>query len=237
MIKVVDYQIIFLRLFLATVMGSIIGYERASSNSAAGLRTHVLVAVSMASVSLIQVSIINTAIDLVNQQPELQNLFSVDFGRLGAQAIAGIGFLGAGTILQMKNGIIGLTTAASIWSVAIVGLSIGMGYYLIGITLAIIAVTVLGTMNKVSKKYLYKPNKVIIDIEFLTSDIMIMKINNYFYEHQIDIEKFELIDNWEEDKSKARYVLNLEKHHQLENLKNELYSLNTRISSVKSYGL
>lgn len=233
----VDYQVIIIRLLLATVAGGAVGYERASNNSVAGLRTHILVAVSLAGVSLIQVSIVDTAIRFVDVQPELQNLFSVDFGRLGAQAIAGVGFLGAGTILQMKNGVVGLTTAASIWSVAVMGLAIGMGYYLIGISLSIIVILTLGTMNRVSKKYLHKPTKVIIDIEFLHNDALITKLNQFFGNYQVEIEQFELIEHWNHEKSKARYVLVLDKHHQLDELKNKLYSLNTRISSVKSYGL
>ncbi|MGX7149983.1 MgtC/SapB family protein [Enterococcus ureasiticus] len=233
----VDSQVIILRLILATVAGGAVGYERASNNSVAGLRTHILVAVSLAGVSLIQVSIVDTAIHFVDGQPELQNLFSVDFGRLGAQAIAGVGFLGAGTILQMKNGVVGLTTAASIWSVAVMGLAIGMGYYLIGISLSIIVILTLGTMNRVSKKYLYKPTKVIIDIEFLHNETLVTKLNQFFGNYQVEIEQFEWIEHWDHEKSKARYVLVLDRYHQLDELKSELYSLNTRISSVKSYGL
>ncbi|MHC5228117.1 MgtC/SapB family protein [Enterococcus sp. LJL99] len=233
----VDYQVILLRLFLATLIGGAVGYERASNNSVAGLRTHILVAVSLAGVSLIQVSIVDTAVRLVAGQPELQNLFSVDFGRLGAQAIAGVGFLGAGTILQMKNGVVGLTTAASIWSVAVIGLAIGMGYYFIGILLGGIVVLTLGTMNRVSKKYLHKPTKIIIDVEFLHNESLVTKLNQFFGSYQVEIEQFELIEQWDHEKSKARYVLILDRYHQLDELKNKLYSLNTRISSVKSYGL
>lgn len=232
-----NYQIILFRIFLAALIGAAIGYERASNNSAAGFRTHILVAVSLASVALIQLSIADTAILLVQEVSDLQNIVSVDFGRLGAQAIAGIGFLGAGTILQMKKGVVGLTTAASVWSVAIVGLAIGMGYYVVGVSLGTVVFFTLGTMNKFSKKYIQKTISTLLDIEFLQDEALLEKMTGFFIIRNIDIQNIEVVENWSSDKSKVRYAIILDRNQNLDELKNEIYSVDTKIVSVKSYGL
>ncbi|SEF56420.1 putative Mg2+ transporter-C (MgtC) family protein [Caloramator fervidus] len=106
-----------LKLFLAFILGGIVGYEREHKNRPAGLRTHVLVAIGSTLVQII-------SLDYVN----LKNA-SIDPFRLGSQVISGIGFLGAGTILKEGVNVKGLTTAASLWTVACIGLAVGCGLY------------------------------------------------------------------------------------------------------------
>ena len=111
------------RLCVALLLGGIIGYERQAQSKSAGLRTHILVCLGSC---LCMIVSINIAMDnyfaygLTNSDPE----------RIAAQVITGVGFLGAGTILanQKERNVRGLTTAASIWAVAAVGLVVGAGY-------------------------------------------------------------------------------------------------------------
>jgi putative Mg2+ transporter-C (MgtC) family protein len=110
---------IFIRLFVALILGGLIGIEREGIRRPAGLRTHILVCVSSA---LVMLSGIYLSDAFVNRA-------SVDPARLGAQVISGIGFLGAGTILKGSSGVKGLTTAASLWSVAGIGIACGIGFY------------------------------------------------------------------------------------------------------------
>lgn len=105
-------MVIALRLVLAVIAGSIIGLERELHNHPAGFRTHVLVCIGSTLFTLVSVS-----------------SFGGDPSRVAAQIVSGIGFLGAGTILREGATIRGLTTAASLWSVAGVGMAIGTGYY------------------------------------------------------------------------------------------------------------
>jgi len=113
---------VILRLVLAAIAGGIIGFERKSVNKPAGIRTHMLVsfgAALFASVSLAAFG-------------------DTDPSRIAAGIVTGIGFLGAGTIFRSKDHVKGLTTAASMWAVAAIGLSIAVGLYLISIVAIII---------------------------------------------------------------------------------------------------
>jgi putative Mg2+ transporter-C (MgtC) family protein len=113
----ISYEDILLRLALATVLGGIIGYERESSHHYAGLRTHMLVSVSSALIGVGSIVLFNQYYQVTTMDPL----------RVGAQVISGIGFLGAGAILKHGSSIKGLTTAASLWGIAAVGLFTGLG--------------------------------------------------------------------------------------------------------------
>ena len=109
---------ILLKLLLAMVFGGIIGLEREIGNRPAGFRTHTLVCMGSAVVMMTSEFLIT---NYTSNPP--------DPARLGAQVISGIGFLGAGTILKDGSRVRGLTTAASLWVVACIGLAIGVGFY------------------------------------------------------------------------------------------------------------
>lgn len=112
-----SYQEVFLRLALAAILGGIIGYERESSNQYAGIRTHMLVSISSALIGAGSIMLFN----------QYHTVTTMDPLRIGAQVISGIGFLGAGAILKHGSSIKGLTTAASLWGIAAVGLFTGLG--------------------------------------------------------------------------------------------------------------
>lgn len=114
---IADYEIA-LRLFLACVFGGVVGFERERNDSPAGFRTHILVCLGSALIMVLSMYGFND-FNSVNKDP----------ARLAAQVVSGIGFLGAGTILRDKTSIKGLTTAASLWVVAAIGLAAGAGFY------------------------------------------------------------------------------------------------------------
>lgn len=122
-------EIIFFRLLLAFIFSGLIGYEREVSESHAGLKTHILVAIGATMVALLQSEIIGYVQGLAAVNPEVPINISSDAARLLSQVISGIGFLGAGAIIVTKRNVSGLTTAASIWTVASIGLALGMGFY------------------------------------------------------------------------------------------------------------
>jgi len=123
-----------LRLFLSAILGGIVGTEREKRDKAAGIRTYALVAVTSC---LIMLTSYNLAMDLGDEKAY------ADAARIAAQVVSGVGFLGAGTILKNDNKIRGLTTAAGLWSVAGIGLAVGMGYYFIAIITTLIIVVTL----------------------------------------------------------------------------------------------
>lgn len=110
--------VVFHRLVVTALLAGWIGYERERHGRAAGLRTHILVALGSCLVML-------TALDLMET---LAGRVVVDPTRMAAQVISGIGFLGAGTILRFQTSVRGLTTAASVWVAAGIGLAVGSGF-------------------------------------------------------------------------------------------------------------
>ncbi len=108
------------RLLLATVLGGAVGFEREHSGKPAGLRTNILICVGAALLTEISISFAAMAVtELVRPDP----------ARLAAQIVSGIGFLGAGTIIQARGSVTGLTTAATIWVVAAIGIAVGARGY------------------------------------------------------------------------------------------------------------
>ncbi|MEJ5190181.1 MAG: MgtC/SapB family protein, partial [Breznakiellaceae bacterium] len=117
---------ITLRLALSFIAGGIVGFERTSRHQVAGLRTHILICVGSTLLMLLSLWI----------PEQFLGLKSGDPGRIAAQVVSGIGFLGAGAIMRLGNNVKGLTTAASLWLIAAVGLALGAGFYLAaGLTL------------------------------------------------------------------------------------------------------
>ena len=123
----VTFASVALRLALACLCGALIGIERELKRRPAGFRTHILICIGAAMTTM------------TGQYLFLSEGFFTDMARLGAQVIAGIGFIGAGTIIvTRRNQIKGLTTAAGLWTCAIVGLAIGAGFYEGGLIAALI---------------------------------------------------------------------------------------------------
>lgn len=138
---------IALRLLFAMIIGLIVGIEREYTHRPAGMRTHILVALG------------SCVVMLTGQMIFAQYLpygATPDPARLAAQVIAGVGFLGAGTILRDGASVKGLTTAASLWSVACLGLAVGGGYYviaLVGTVLVILTLTLFELLQKLLLRF------------------------------------------------------------------------------------
>ena len=131
-----------LRLLFAMILGLIVGIEREYTHRPAGMRTHILVALGSCAVMLTGQMI------FAQYQPYGA---TPDPARLAAQVITGVGFLGAGTILREGTNVKGLTTAASLWGVACLGIAVGGGYYiiaLIGTVLVILTLTLFEWLQK-----------------------------------------------------------------------------------------
>ena len=147
--------VVFFRLFLAVVFGGLVGFER--KRKPAGFRTYILVCFGAAIVSMIQDQLRIHIIDFESTHSGLAAVIKTDLGRLGAQVISGIGFLGAGSIIKERGeSIAGMTTAAGIWATGCVGLGIGWGFYniaLVAIVFMLIIMIVLKTVeSKIIKK-------------------------------------------------------------------------------------
>ena len=175
-----------LRLFLAVVVGCVIGIEREKKNRPAGMRTHVLGCVGAAIIAIVESLIVADTMTLNLNNPGNTGI-GVSYGRLSAQVISGIGFLGAGTIFISQKKIAGLTTAASLWNAACLGLAIGMGYYLIAVAGCAIVMVTLTLLQRVVRVNAVKH----VEIKFIHRVETIAFINDYFQSigvHVIDID-------------------------------------------------
>lgn len=142
------YQILA-RLLLATLLSGMIGFEREARGRAAGLRTHILVCVGSALVMLTSIYMFDI----------YRGATTVDPTRIAAQVITGVGFLGAGTILRSGATVKGLTTAASLWAVAGIGLAVGCGFYSAAAISAALVVITLVVFSKMETALALKGEK------------------------------------------------------------------------------
>jgi putative Mg2+ transporter-C (MgtC) family protein len=133
-----------LRLAVAAILGGLVGLERERLEWAAGMRTHALV--SLGSALFMVVSIFGFS-DILNEQHVI-----LDPSRVAAQVASGIGFIGAGTIIFRREIVKGLTTAASIWAVAAVGLAVGGGMFLAAIAATLLALALLVLARPVKQR-------------------------------------------------------------------------------------
>jgi putative Mg2+ transporter-C (MgtC) family protein len=134
------------RLIMAAALGSVIGFERERLSWAAGLRTHMLVCVGSALIMI--VSAFGFFDVLQNEHVVL------DPSRVAAQVVSGIGFLGAGSILLRGEIVRGLTTAASLWSVAAIGLAVGGGLYTASIAATLIILVILAGIKPIERRFI-----------------------------------------------------------------------------------
>lgn len=131
------------RLLAAMLLGGIIGLERQSRGRSAGLRTNILVCLGSAAVIVAFQKLYFDA------DPGVQSAIRMDPARAAAGVITGIGFLGAGTIVKSQDFVRGLTTAASIWVVSAVGITVGLGEYTIAVALTLLVLLTLYALHRI----------------------------------------------------------------------------------------
>ena len=134
------------RLFLSVLFGSIVGMERELTHKSAGLRTHILVCLG------------STAFTLVSIYPLFPGADS-DPGRIAAQIVSGIGFIGGGSVLRMRGSVKGLTTAASLWVIAAIGMLTGAGHLRLASVCTLLAFLVLFSIGNLEKTFLRRPRQ------------------------------------------------------------------------------
>jgi putative Mg2+ transporter-C (MgtC) family protein len=131
---------LIIRIFISVGLGALIGYERELTHKPAGLRTHIFVCMGACLFTIASFYLIPS-----------DSIGSFDTTRIAAGIVAGISFIGAGSIIAAKGDVKGITTAASLWVISAVGLMIGLGNYLLPITATIIVFMVL-RLGRIEKK-------------------------------------------------------------------------------------
>jgi putative Mg2+ transporter-C (MgtC) family protein len=212
----IDPLQIFIRLFLSMVLGGFIGWERESRRQPAGLRTHILICMGATLLMITSIYIPQTFKNFQNGDP----------GRIAAQVVSGIGFLGAGAIFRLGVNIKGLTTAATIWVVAAVGLSVGAGIYsaaLIGTAFIMFVLTIL---NKVEKKYFPAFHYKELQVHFNTARIETEAVFATLSKFRIKTISVNMLQSRDKKRSKMKLVIQFPTHTDLKQLYKELNSIN-----------
>ncbi len=144
------------RIFLSFLAGGVVGLNREQQRHPAGFRTHILICMGSTLLMILSIYIPQTYFDFKNGDP----------GRIAAQVVTGIGFLGAGAIIKLGNNVRGLTTAASIWLISAVGLSIGAGLYVISFITVIFALFALIVLERLEHRWFPQYLTKTIHVEF-----------------------------------------------------------------------
>ena len=191
------YQQIAIRLVLAFIMGGLIGLERERNSRPAGFRTNILVSVGSALIMIVSIKLFLSFPDASGQ---------IDPGRIAAQVVSGIGFLGAGTIIREEFSVKGLTTAASMWALAGIGLALGAGFYVSGTLATAIVIITLTILNRLEDNFHKKELKWKIKVKVFDQPGFLSKVSKKFKQTGIIIRNLEIKPCYEE----AQVVIELE---------------------------
>ncbi len=169
---------LMLRIFVAMILGMLIGNERKNRMKSAGMRTHALVA-------------LGSALMMVVSKYGFSDTVQGDGARLAAQVVSGVGFLGAGMIFVRHNLVSGLTTAAGVWTTAGIGLTIGAGMYFVGVFSALLMVL----MQNISHKIPYFSNVAaggLIRMTIQKKSGAVEEIEQLLTSHKIEIQSLQV---------------------------------------------
>lgn len=173
------------KLILAALLGIIIGFDREKSGKPAGIRTQMLVCLGSALLSAISVDMIS----VIDVSDPVSSLYRLDPARLMAQIISGIGFLGAGVILKNGNKIQGVTTAATIWITAAVGIAVGAGFFLPA-GVATFLVLLLNPLARLQYKYGLKGDFYLLSVKIKNQKVL----EKMFDEKSVDVRERSVVN-------------------------------------------
>lgn len=200
---------IILRVLLGAALGAVIGFERERDNQPAGLRTHMILVIGATLAMVLSVN--------------LGYLFArpgtpADPARLAAQVISGIGFLGAGAILRYGFNVKGLTTATSLWTMAIVGMAVGAGYYLISVVTTALMLVVLGLLNVIENRWVRTSVSRFISIQADYRKGMVKAVRQRVAEFTDDVVSFSIQKHYKNKRIRIQIVARVSHDQTMEGL-------------------
>ena len=190
--------VVLQRLLLVTAIAGAIGYERERHGRAAGFRTHILVGIGSCVVMLTGLYLMET----------LAGRSAVDPTRMASQVISGIGFLGAGTILRFGASVRGLTTAASLWAVAGIGLAVGAGFMAGAVFTGLIVLIVLFGFSQLERRMRRDWYQTLV-VETAGGGTDLTRIRGLLAEHDVEIRGFDVKAGSQADRVRLEFQLKL----------------------------
>lgn len=227
---ILGYPEIAIRIFAAIFIGGVIGYEREKNNRPAGFRTHILVCLGACIISIIQDRLRIDVLKLIENNPAAGNAIKLDLGRLGAQVISGIGFLGAGSIMRERGTIGGLTTAAGIWSTGCIGLAIGWGFYQLTFIATIAVILTLIVMKKIEFTLITKKlvSKILVEYRDGISVEGMLEVSDYL--KGVDVRILSISKN--EEENNVLFTIRMKKSIQISDILMDIANIQ-RVKKVR----
>ena len=185
------------KLILSMLLGAVVGYERRRKGQTAGVRTFSLISMGATLAMLLSIYVPQEYMVLKNGDP----------GRIAAQVITGIGFLGAGAIIQMKGSVRGLTTAAGIWMMAIIGMAVGLGMYLLSIFASALILFILVQLERIEKRVSRGAESRIIRISLGTILHDIAEYRKVLKRHNIHLSNFYVDYDFEANETRLNLIV------------------------------
>lgn len=204
---------IIIRLLVAAGLGLIVGYERERQDHAAGLRTHMILIIGAALAMTLSINLAYYT-GLANQ--------AGDPARLAAQVVSGIGFLGGGVIFRYGTNVRGLTTAASLWTVTMIGLAVGAGLFLSGITATIILMIILTFLNYIEDRLLPSYNRVHLLVQAAYREGLVDEVKNVICQDKREMSNLGIERNLAEKTVSLDMLVRIWKKDGIENFTEEL---------------
>ena len=200
---------IILRILVGAALGAVVGYERERQDQPAGLRTHMILVIGATLAMVLSVN--------------LGYLFArpgtpADPARLAAQVISGIGFLGAGAILRYGFTVKGLTTATSLWTMAIVGMAVGAGYYLVGVVTTALMLVVLALLNVIENRFVRTSVSRYISIEANYHKGLVKSVRHIVQEFSDDLVSLNIQKHVKDKRLRIQIVARVSRDQDLEDL-------------------
>lgn len=205
------YHEIILRLVAAAILGGLVGLERERLEWAAGLRTHMLVCVGAALMMIVSAFGFSDILGTPN--------VSLDPSRVAAQVVSGIGFLGAGTILFLRQEVIrGLTTAASLWTVAGVGLAVGGGLYVAAVAATALVVLILAVVRPIERRLFRRDHIKRISVLIDRQHVSLLRMQNELEADGVKVQQitFKVGDTPNDDQVDITFLRSMPKELMLE---------------------
>lgn len=185
------------KLILSMLLGAVVGYERKRKGQTAGVRTFSLISMGATLAMLLSIYVPQEYMGLKNGDP----------GRIAAQVITGIGFLGAGAIIQMKGSVRGLTTAAGIWMVAIIGMAVGLGMYWLSVVASALILFILVQLERIEHRVSRGSESRIIRIRTATILNEISDYKKILHDHNIHLSNFYVDYDYENNETRLNLIV------------------------------
>ena len=200
---------IILRVLVAAVLGAAVGLERERQDQPAGLRTHMILVIGATLAMVLSVNV-----GYLYARPGTPS----DPARLAAQVISGIGFLGAGAILRYGFTVKGLTTATSLWTMAIVGMTVGAGYYLIGVVTTVLMLVVLALLNTIENRFVRTAISRLIQVEADYHKGVVKSVRRIVEKYADSLTSFSIQKHYKQKRLRIQVVARISHDQTLEEL-------------------